>query len=108
MQQSLTLQVLWLDASLGLAVNQKLANGNVVPLTPYYFWPVSEAWEQIRFELDSKPWIPKEDRIRLLNSVVKAMNAWQDSRRNNDPSKMESSLVTEFDNIHNVSIIGVT
>ena len=105
--QNLKLQVLWLDDSLGLAINQKTPEG-LLPLTPYYFWPVSEAWEQIRFELDSKPWIPKEDRIRLLNSVVKAMNEWQDSRRNNGTSKKEPCLVKEFDSMHNVSIVGVT
>ena len=54
--QKLNLQVLWLDDSLGLAVNQQ-TSGGIFPLTPYYFWPISEAWEQIKFELDSKPWI---------------------------------------------------
>jgi len=106
--QSLTLQVLWLDDSLGLAVNQKVANDNLVPLTPYYFWPISEAWEQIRFELDSKPWIPKEDRIRLLNLVVKAMNEWQDSRRHNGTSKMDPYLIKEFGATDNISIVGIT
>jgi len=72
---NLKLQVLWLDNSLGLAVNQE-----TIPLTPYYFWPISEAWEQIRFELDSKQWIPEEERIRLLNLIVDSMNRWQKSR----------------------------
>ena len=62
---NLKLQVLWLDDSLGLAVNQHTQDG-ILPITPYYFWPVSEAWEQIRFELDSKPWIPEEERLVLL------------------------------------------
>ena len=48
---NLKLQVLWLDSSLGLAVNQKTSEESL-PLTPYYFWPISEAWEQIRFELN--------------------------------------------------------
>ena len=75
----LELQILWLDSSLGLAVNQKTSNGNV-PLTPYYFWPVSEAWEQIRFELNSKPWLSESERVKLLNLVVDVMNKWQQSR----------------------------
>ena len=77
--QNLTLQVLWLDNSLGLAVNQKTTNGNL-PLTPYYFWPFSEAWEQIQFELNSKPWIRNEERVRILNLVVDVMNEWQTTR----------------------------
>ena len=77
--QQLDLQVLWLDSSLGLAVNQKTSDNNI-PLTPYYFWPVSEAWEQIRFELNSKPWLSESERIKLLNLVVDVMNKWQQSR----------------------------
>jgi len=77
--QNIKLQVLWLDDSLGLALNQETGNGTC-PLTPYYFWPVSEAWEQIRFELDSKPWVPEEERVQLLNLVVDVMNKWQQSR----------------------------
>ena len=77
--QSLKLQVLWLENSLGLAVNQ-ITSDNTFPLTPYYFWPVSEAWEQIRFELDARPWLPEAERIKLLNLVVSTMNSWQESR----------------------------
>jgi len=77
--QHLELQILWLDSSLGLAVNQKTSEGSL-PLTPYYFWPVSEAWEQIRFELNSKPWLSENERIKLLNLVVDVMNKWQQSR----------------------------
>lgn len=77
--QSLKLQVLWLNNSLGLAVNHQTLEG-VVPLTPYYFWPVSEAWEQIKFELDSKPWLIEEERIKLLNLIVEVMNQWQYTR----------------------------
>jgi len=75
---SLKLQILWLDDSLGLSVNQQTPKENF-PLTPYYFWPISEAWNQIRFELESKPWISEKERVTLLNSVVDAMNQWQRS-----------------------------
>ena len=75
----LELQILWLDSSLGLAINQKTSKESV-PLTPYYFWPVSEAWEQIRFELNSKPWLAENERVKLLNLVVDVMNKWQQSR----------------------------
>ena len=79
--QSFTLQVLWLDNSLGLSINQETKNGNI-PLTPYYFWPVSEAWEQIKIELESKPWISVKERIELLNLIVEVMNKWQTNRTN--------------------------
>jgi len=103
--KSLKLQVLWLDSSLGLAVNQNTL-GEVIPLTSYYFWPVSEAWEQIRFELDSKPWIPEEERVQLLNLVVDVMNQWQKSRtlsNENTQVKVESLTLGP-----NVDIVGLS
>ena len=100
--QNLELQVLWLNDSLGLAINQKTKE-DTLPITAYYFWPISEAWEQIQFELNSKPWISKEERLKLLNLIVEVMNLWQQSR-NMIPVKtliMEKELV-----LKNVRIIG--
>ena len=90
---TLKLQVLWLDSSLGLAINQETSNGSL-PLTPYYFWPISEAWEQIRFELDSKPWISYEERVQFLNLIVDVMTKWQQSRTilNQVESNQEENL----------------
>jgi len=107
---NLNLQVLWLDDSLGLAVNQRTPNG-VLPITPYYFWPLSEAWEQIRFELDSKPWISEVERVHLLNLVVEIMNQWQQSRtRINEntalPTKNETHLIAGT--LENVHIVGIS
>lgn len=96
--QKLELQVLWLDNSLGLAVNQKKETENF-PITPYYFWPVSEAWEQIRFDLESKQWITDEERIKFLNLVVKVMNKWQKARAN---STNEIFNNTQFQDSFNI------
>ena len=51
--QNLKLQVLWLNDSLGICVNYHTARG-FIPLTSYYFWPVSDAWEQLKAELRLK------------------------------------------------------
>jgi 30S ribosomal protein 3 len=99
----LNLQVLWLDNSLGLAVNQKTSDG-IIPLTPYYFWPVSEAWEQLRFELESKSWISEKERVTLLNNVVDIMNQWQQTRLT-----IESSLNFEEIDVRYITnkIVGI-
>lgn len=73
------LQVLWLESSLGLAINQRIDN-KLLPVTPYYFWPINKAWEQIKFELDSKIWIPEDERINFLNLVADTINCWQENR----------------------------
>ena len=98
--QNLKLQVLWLDDSLGLAINQKTPEG-LLPLTPYHFWPVSEAWEQIRFELDSKPWIPEAERVILLNAVVEVMTQWQKARGTISRNEAKSNLQG------NITVVGL-
>jgi 30S ribosomal protein 3 len=100
MHYNLNLQVLWLDDALGLAVNQKTTE-SILPITSYYFWPASEAWEQIRFELDSKPWIPETERVKLLNSIVDIMNRWQKSRNLSNKEVNLTNIALE-----NVMVIG--
>jgi len=78
--QKLKLQILWLNDSLGFCINYKTP-GSLLPLTSYYFWPVNEAWEQLKVELDSKVWIKEEEQVKILNLVVDTMNSWQQSRK---------------------------
>ena len=49
----LKLKVIWLKKFLGFALDTK-GGQNSYPLTPYYFWPKTEAWDQLKLELDSK------------------------------------------------------
>jgi 30S ribosomal protein 3 len=76
--QLLNIQVLWLDNSLGFAINRTTAKTKVV-LTPYYFWPISDAWQQIKLELESKSWIKESERFKILNSITETMNKWENS-----------------------------
>ena len=47
----LKLKAVWGKNFLGLAIDQ--VNGVYdLPITTYYFWPRTEAWEQLRLELD--------------------------------------------------------
>jgi len=71
------LNILWLKNKLGIAIDQ-IQSGKKIPLTNYFFWPESDAWEQIRNELDGKPWILNEEKAELLNATAVTMNKWQD------------------------------
>ena len=66
-------KILWLENSLGLAVDQKKS----IPLTNYYFWPRNDTWEHIKFEIDSRPWISPEDKILLLNNLTEILDNWK-------------------------------
>ncbi len=78
MNSKFKLKVLWLENKLGIAVNQ-IQGDKQIPLTAYFFWPKSDAWDQIRRELETKPWLPNDDKAQLLNSTAAIMNQWQDS-----------------------------
>ena len=72
------LNILWLENELGIAIDQIQA-GEQIPLTDYFFWPKSDTWDQIRQELETKPWILTKEKAQLLNATTTIMNEWQNS-----------------------------
>jgi len=76
MRVKLKLNIIWLETKLGLAVNQ-IQSDKQIPLTQYYFWPKTDVWDQIKTELNTKPWILETEKISLLNSTAELMNQWQ-------------------------------
>jgi len=78
-QFKLKLKVAWFKDFLGLAIDQVNFNQGY-SLTPYYFWPKTEAWEQLKLELDSKLWLDKEEKITILKVAGEVMNYWLSHR----------------------------
>ena len=72
------LNILWLENELGIAIDQIQA-GEQIPLTDYFFLPKSDTWDQIRQELETKPWILTKEKAQLLNATATIMNEWQNS-----------------------------
>ena len=94
-QFQLKLKVAWFKNFLGLAIDQ--VNGeNDYSLTPYYFWTRTEAWEQLKLELDSKLWLTKQEKIEILKTTGSVMNYWLSHR----DTKTSHDLQQEFKQIN--------
>lgn len=72
------LKFLWLEKAIAVALDQKVAE-RTSPVTEYFFWPRKDAWEEMKLDLENKPWISKADSILLLNQVTEVINFWQEN-----------------------------
>ncbi|XP_031098205.1 30S ribosomal protein 3-1, chloroplastic isoform X2 [Ipomoea triloba] len=81
----LVLKFVWMEKNIGLALDQEIAGHGTVPLSPYFFWPRKDAWEELKTTLESKPWISQKKMIILLNQATDIINLWQQSGVNISP-----------------------
>nr|ADJ57449.1 hypothetical chloroplast RF65 [uncultured prymnesiophyte C19847] len=73
------LKLVWQEQFLGLSLNQIIDNHSI-PMTSYFIWPKTDAWEQLKFELDSKPWLQEAEKVMVLNNITRLMNQWREKR----------------------------
>ncbi|KAJ6721118.1 30S RIBOSOMAL PROTEIN 3 CHLOROPLAST putative-RELATED [Salix viminalis] len=78
----LVLKFIWMEKNIGLALDQVIPGHGTVPLSPYFFWPRKDAWEELKTTLESKPWISQKKMIILLNQATDIINLWQQSGGN--------------------------
>ncbi|GER32770.1 30S ribosomal protein 3 [Striga asiatica] len=78
----IVLKFIWMDKNIGLGLDQLIPGYGTVPMSPYFFWPRKDAWEELKTALESKPWISQKKMIILLNQATDIINLWQQSGGN--------------------------
>lgn len=86
-----TFRILWLDNNVAIAIDHIIGK-NSSPLTSYFFWPRNDAWEQLKSELDSKPWISENEKIGLLNQATEIINFWQEEGKKQSIKKAQNKF----------------
>ncbi|KAG2322622.1 hypothetical protein Bca52824_015835 [Brassica carinata] len=76
------LKFVWMEKNIGLGLDQHVPGHGTIPLSPYFFWPRKDAWEELKTTLEAKPWISQKKMIILLNQATDIINLWQQSGGN--------------------------
>lgn len=72
------LKFIWFGSKgIAVALNQTFS-GKSLPVTEYFFWPRSDAWDDMRVSLKSKPWISSNELVLILNQLTEVINFWQE------------------------------
>ena len=95
----LKLKIAWFKNFLGLAIDQVNLDQRY-SLTPYYFWPKTEAWEQLKLELDSKNWLTQKEKLDILKIASNVMEYWLSYRN----KKTAQDLIEDFEGVEIVTI----
>jgi hypothetical protein len=75
-------KVVWLNYSIGISVDKKLKNNYKLPVTSFFFWPRVDGWKILKHELELKPWLKENERIKILNGYTRIIHSWKDNFKN--------------------------
>ncbi|KAG9445789.1 hypothetical protein H6P81_011917 [Aristolochia fimbriata] len=104
----LVLKFIWMEKNIGLALDQIIPGHGTVPLSPYYFWPRKDAWEELKSKLESKPWISQKRMIILLNQATDIINLWQQSGGNLTNLPFLLTIASQYGLLHHQLLANIS
>lgn len=85
------LKFIWLERLIAVSLDQKVG-AKTIPITSYFFWPRSDAWEDMRVCLENMPWISETEVILILNQITEVINFWQDKKETSKKKDLATLL----------------
>lgn len=65
------------DRTLDIALSQVTGKG-ILPLTRFYSWPVTDAWEDMKSFLKTQKWVSARESFFILNAFTEVINYWSE------------------------------
>lgn len=99
---NLKLKFLCSEKSIAFALDEKIGE-TINPITEYFFWPRTDAWEELKIELKEKKWITDNESIEVLNQITEIINFWKEKIENKNMemneirNKFPNSIFLECD-----------
>lgn len=90
---SFRLKFLWFGSKgIAVSLDQVFSDLSVLPITQFFFWPRSDAWDDMRLCLKSKSWVSSNDLVLILNQLTEVINFWQEKNDLNVESLEELKI----------------
>jgi 30S ribosomal protein 3 len=80
--KKLQLKFIWLEKSIAVALDEKIGEKSN-PITKYFVWPETDAWEDLKAEIEKKSWIPANEGALILNQATEVITHWQNKEQEN-------------------------
>lgn len=80
---------MWLQDYIGVSLDYKIGK-KTVPMFKYFFWPKTDAWEDIKTHLESLDILSYEDFVFVLNNITDVINFWQQNNKSFDNKTFQS------------------
>nr|YP_009540880.1 putative ribosomal protein 3 [Phacus inflexus]AYQ93326.1 putative ribosomal protein 3 [Phacus inflexus] len=90
MTNKFLLKFLWLEKLIAVSLDQKVGDRSA-PITEFFFWPKTDAWEEMRLDLEKRSWISESESIVLLNQVTEVINFWQEKSESNRKKEFQAA-----------------